>query len=756
MAFEGRTRVFISYSHKDQVWLDRLKDFLEPLSSFEIEVWDDASIEPGDDWFEKIERALNAADVAVLLVTQDFIASDFIQRVELRRLIERRQAEELPMLWIPVSASLYECTSLESIQATSAPRKPLAGMRPYKRDEALKKVALTVQARAEKRAAELRARGDQQRLERAATPVHHSNQHSAVLSIDLEVRERAVRVRYRSPPDHEIGEPVQAQWSESSNSDGEALFQLLFPEARVQRAVMEALFGAPEAPVRRALRVRITTRSASIACLPWWRASWRGSVLARSGWTFEVVSADSRAEVTLRPPCRTLILVANEEESRQHVADLRHELAVVCGGGNGCVRTATSLESLEEALSDYRPDIVYYFGPADIRSLELVFNWGAESVSWLRLQHVLSSHPPLVVYLNCCPPQGSRLNVLLNGTAAATILRVEAPPEERVGAETAMAWFKAVLTEGLDPVTALSRLPGRVVDTLVAFGAYERWSTQANESAGRPTIAGPIAMDRDMQRAMVDNAVRKLMEDRRTTAIVAYAEPGNCLELFSEQALNYITRTGAARASPFFIPFPRLHDNFKHGFQRELRSRLEINPGESFSQALHRIARPRFGGSPTLVWFNWGVVREDQPLPRDALRGWLDFTAWLAHECGQSQRVVNYVAIERPIHVHGELVTILDDHGQLLCENNLFGCQTLHPLGKVSRVELASHLSSSACNCPHGMASKLAELLWAATHGNYEQTYELLQYGHRAGWEELRNRVSGVKRTSVESSKGYL
>src|SRR5215467_2783032 len=54
--------VFISYSHKDAKWLEKLKQFLRPLEDKElIRVWDDSEIRPGSDWLGDISKALESA-----------------------------------------------------------------------------------------------------------------------------------------------------------------------------------------------------------------------------------------------------------------------------------------------------------------------------------------------------------------------------------------------------------------------------------------------------------------------------------------------------------------------------------------------------------------------------------------------------------------------------------------------------------------------------------------------------------------------
>jgi len=70
-----RTNIFISYSHTDAEVLDRLRIHLDPLRRFYgIKEWCDRDIMPGDHWEDKIKKALSECQVAVLLVSPDFLA----------------------------------------------------------------------------------------------------------------------------------------------------------------------------------------------------------------------------------------------------------------------------------------------------------------------------------------------------------------------------------------------------------------------------------------------------------------------------------------------------------------------------------------------------------------------------------------------------------------------------------------------------------------------------------------------------------
>jgi mRNA-degrading endonuclease RelE of RelBE toxin-antitoxin system len=101
-----RHTIFISYSHEDIRWLRLLRKFLTGLEADgAIKFWDDSNLKPGEPWEEGIRKALDAACAAVLLVSQDFLASKFITTYELPRLLSDAAREGKKIFWIQVSSS---------------------------------------------------------------------------------------------------------------------------------------------------------------------------------------------------------------------------------------------------------------------------------------------------------------------------------------------------------------------------------------------------------------------------------------------------------------------------------------------------------------------------------------------------------------------------------------------------------------------------------------------------------------------------
>jgi hypothetical protein len=142
----NRHRVFVSYSHVDTQWLDRLLVHLKPLQNEGvIDVWSDTRIRPGDDWRTEIHGALKSASVAVLLVSADFMASEFVVENELPPLLRSAETKGATVLPVIVGPSSFQDTpSLRRFQAVNDPRRPLWKMSRGEQEEVFANVAQAV------------------------------------------------------------------------------------------------------------------------------------------------------------------------------------------------------------------------------------------------------------------------------------------------------------------------------------------------------------------------------------------------------------------------------------------------------------------------------------------------------------------------------------------------------------------------------------------------------------------------------------
>lgn len=120
-------RVFISYSHKDKEFAAQLSTSCAQLRRDGwIHLWSDAEILPGSDWSDEIHAALEQADLVVLLISPDFIQSDFCYGIEMRRALERHAAGQARVLPIIIRATDTAGAPFARLQMLPAEGKPVA------------------------------------------------------------------------------------------------------------------------------------------------------------------------------------------------------------------------------------------------------------------------------------------------------------------------------------------------------------------------------------------------------------------------------------------------------------------------------------------------------------------------------------------------------------------------------------------------------------------------------------------------------
>ncbi|MBI1897660.1 MAG: toll/interleukin-1 receptor domain-containing protein, partial [Acidobacteria bacterium] len=120
-----RVSVFLSYAHRDERLREELDKHLSPLRrSSLIDTWHDRRITPGTDLDTEIDRRLASADLVLLLISPDFINSDYCYRREMRTALQRHargQTRVIPIILRPVD---WRRTPIGRLLATPRDAKP--------------------------------------------------------------------------------------------------------------------------------------------------------------------------------------------------------------------------------------------------------------------------------------------------------------------------------------------------------------------------------------------------------------------------------------------------------------------------------------------------------------------------------------------------------------------------------------------------------------------------------------------------------
>ena len=138
MSLQEKTKpsIFVSYSHKDSEWLNRLQVHMKPFElKGLISPWDDTKIKPGMIWKDEIIRVLDTAKVAILLVSADFLASDFIIENELPPLLASAKLGGTSIFPVILKPCSYEESDIGKFQAFNSPLNPVIKMSELEQEE---------------------------------------------------------------------------------------------------------------------------------------------------------------------------------------------------------------------------------------------------------------------------------------------------------------------------------------------------------------------------------------------------------------------------------------------------------------------------------------------------------------------------------------------------------------------------------------------------------------------------------------------
>ena len=107
-----------------------MKKHLKVLAKYSgsVEYWEDTKLRGGDKWRDEITAAINKANVAILLVSTDFLASDFIANDELPPILRKAVIGGTRVLPLIVAPCAFEVSEISDFQAINSPDRTLADL----------------------------------------------------------------------------------------------------------------------------------------------------------------------------------------------------------------------------------------------------------------------------------------------------------------------------------------------------------------------------------------------------------------------------------------------------------------------------------------------------------------------------------------------------------------------------------------------------------------------------------------------------
>src|SRR5216683_602270 len=144
-------KIFFCYAREDEPLLNKLKTHLRPLQREGlIEIWYDRDISAGTEWETEIKQRLNAAQIVLLLVSPDFMDSDYCYSIEMKKALERRARGEAEVIPIILRHVYWHGEPLGRLQALPKDGKPVTDPDWYNLDRAFYDVATGIRKVVEK------------------------------------------------------------------------------------------------------------------------------------------------------------------------------------------------------------------------------------------------------------------------------------------------------------------------------------------------------------------------------------------------------------------------------------------------------------------------------------------------------------------------------------------------------------------------------------------------------------------------------
>lgn len=139
-----RKSIFFSYSHKDREWLQEVRQHFTFVPEQELTLWDDMMIRPGQDWDNEILSYLIRSRAAILIITPQFLASDYIRNHELPFLLAQHRAGNLRIFWLVAEHVDLTGVELLGLQAAHDPMQPLVTLSASERNTVLANISTQV------------------------------------------------------------------------------------------------------------------------------------------------------------------------------------------------------------------------------------------------------------------------------------------------------------------------------------------------------------------------------------------------------------------------------------------------------------------------------------------------------------------------------------------------------------------------------------------------------------------------------------
>ncbi len=757
--------IFISYSHQDQdqQYQAELGAALAAVPSIRDRVWvDHKKLDYGDKFHPEIQQALARARVALLLISNHFLTSEYITQHELPYLLEQadRGALKLGMLYVSRIPEAAQSVELEwdgrkwTVDLAKTlwinKDKPLDSIE----NDGERKVIYA-------HAADWVAR--QLVPSSPSTPASTEPRHE--LAILLQARRNHWQHQFFLPTQPDAIKPTLDCPEPAADLDGEQMFDLLFGrDPLIWGHLLALAVGADHRvdPTEARLRIRLLTDVQSLRGLPWGSIAYRGRPLYQDGWTVELHAGvepgfPEYARHLCYFPGRVALVGSAASRQAAHFHDLQRFFQRHWPENPDPV-VAADAGDLHAALQAGSTRLVYYYGPASRHGLLLqdgatdggCVTW-QELADWLRQSQSVS-----LLFLNLVGEteyealaQGA---VLLNGVKGAVLFQCNPRTNAHAAAKAGLAWLDKVFCRRLDPVVALHQPP---CGHISAWTRYSSWQTVAPARLQNPDLVN-LLLDRHRQRDTLSGARDEFYTyaTRYLHHVVALGTPGCLTSHFPEMIKQHLVRNQREREAYYYRAIDLIAgtDNIQR-VDDAVRRQCRLSPAQAL---LSGLLDPDLTAGVAFCFLVLGWRACQAPVSEAMLRAVADWCRLrLGAEFGaggqpEKVRVISILALEAE-HAKEALAPVVE---RLIDEYDTepgFHFGELDPLAAVGRQDLRKYFrNETICSCDDRYRELFSDLLLAKRQEMpFDEAVATIRRGEPDNWGNLFDELTEMTQNNA-------
>lgn len=198
-------KIFIAYAREDKPLLQKLRTHLNVMKRQQhCEIFYDGEIMPGETWDDRLKDELYTAHIFVLLVTAEFLDSDYVNETELPKILDRRTKGEAEVIAVILKDCLWDLTELQHLQVVLKDERPIEAVDAYA--HAAREVFRAIAGRNEKLRKEAEAQEQKAEAERLQKAEEEKQRQEAA---ERQLKEKEAAKRRALDPFYDLIIPIK-------------------------------------------------------------------------------------------------------------------------------------------------------------------------------------------------------------------------------------------------------------------------------------------------------------------------------------------------------------------------------------------------------------------------------------------------------------------------------------------------------------------------------------------------------------------